>query len=283
VPVSSTPAGDEGVRAILKIFGPRTRALSWVLFLVYLVFGVSIFSSTTVGHLSSTAFIVTVICATVVLIVGLIAISKIEIMVERGDQDEKRLVLRPSSETPDSALLNGLVNSTLEAICRAASLPDDPKEAGMRAFIFRVEGDQLVCRYYWAQNPTSEAVGVTSFPLTREAAKEVVVVDCVLSKGTKRTAVQPLSSSLSQEKGRVESDLNYVLAAPIWNESMTEVWGTVDFDTSNRLGCERLSSPGADAAIFQLTKHLQVIFNATSAPSKTAKPRPKAKVKAIAS
>jgi hypothetical protein len=271
VPDGETAAGDSGVRAILNTLGPRSRAISYVLFLVYLIFGVSIFSSAGVGGLSSTAFIVAVICATAVLIVGILAIRGIEVMVEQNDAT--RLVLVSSSETPDSPVLNGLVNSTLEAICRAASLPDQPDAAGMRAFIFRVEGDQLVCRYYWALNPTTEEVAVTSFPLTMEAAKEVAVVECVMKKKITRTAVHPLSSSLSQEKGQVESNLNYVLAAPIWNEEMTEIWGTVDFDASNSMGRDRLSSPGADTAIFQLTKHLQVIFNLTSAPTKVAVPK----------
>jgi hypothetical protein len=261
VPQGSASPGDKGVRETLKVLGPRSRALAWVLFLVYLIFGVAIFGSAIAGHLSTPAFIAAAGFATAVFIVGIVALTKIEMKVE--ETRRQTLVLVPSSATPDSAVLNGLVNSTLEVICRATSLPDDPAVAGMRAFIFKVEGDKLMCRYFWALNPTTEEVAVTSFPLTEEAAEEVAVVECVLRKKTTRTEVQPLSADLSPELGPVDSDLRYVLAAPIWNETSTEVWGTVDFDASNHLGRERLSSEAAKAAILGLTQHLRVIFNLT--------------------
>lgn len=272
MPQGPSSAGDKGVRETLKTLGPRSRALAYVLFLVYLIFGVSIFGSAIAGDLSAAAFITAVVCATVIFIVGLVALTKIEMKVE--ETRRQTLVLVPSPATPDSAVLNGLVRSTLEVICRATSLPDDPEAAGMRAFIFKVEGDQLMCRYYWALNPTTEEVAVTAFPLTEEAAHQIAVVKCVMNKETTCTEVQPLSAELSQVQGPVDSDLRFVLAAPIWNKTRSEVWGTVDFDASNNLGRERLSSKPARAAILQLTQHLEVIFNLTEAPSTNGTHKP---------
>ncbi|HLI57226.1 MAG TPA: hypothetical protein VKY26_09390, partial [Actinomycetota bacterium] len=71
---------------------------------------------------------------------------------------------------------------------------------------------------------------------------------------------RPLPDTLSSDGGAVEPDLAYVLAAPIHDRNRA-VWGTVDFDTSSRIGEERLSTPLADAAVFQLTQHLQVILS----------------------
>ena len=159
--------------------------------------------------------------------------------------------------------MDALVNSTLEMICRATSLPLAPDEARVRAFIFKAEGGELVCRHYWAQNPTSEKVGVTRFPMTKEIAQSVAVVRCALNREITRTSVDPLPAEMESEPTTVERDLTFVLAAPILDQNQ-QLWGTIDFDTSNGVGRERLSTPLADAAIFQLTQHLQVIFSLSS-------------------
>lgn len=249
-------SGDRqgGATNLLKTLGPRTRGLALVLLVIDSIFGLSIFSVGVTGNMSGSDFVVAVIVLGALLLASLVAITRVELTVQRDDQHDRSL--KRSAQTPDSAVLDGLVNSTLEMICRATSLPLAPDQAGMRAFIFKREGDVLVCRYYWALNPTCEKAGITQFPLTREVAQDVAVVRCALDRRITRTRVAPLPESASDT---VDDDLTFVLAAPILDEDQ-RAWGTIDFDTSNELGKERLSTDLADAAIFQLSQHLQVIF-----------------------
>lgn len=254
----SSEGRQGGVSNLLKTLGPRTRGLALVLLVIDSIFGLSIFSVGVTGSMSGSDFVVAIIVLGVLLLASLVAITRVELTVQRDDQHN--LSLKRSARTPDSAVLDGLVNSTLEMICRATSLPLAPDQAGMRAFIFRHEGDTLVCRYHWAMNPTSEKVGITRFPLTREAAEDVAVVRCALDRRITRTRVAPLPDQLEESASdTVDDDLTFVLAAPILDEDQ-QAWGTIDFDTSNELGKERLSTDLADAAIFQLSQHLQVIF-----------------------
>lgn len=249
---------EKGVQGILKTLGPRTRTLALLLLIVDSIFGVSIFSTGVAAHLSNTAFEVAVVGVVVLLLTSVIAITKVELTVERN----KRQVKGPKrgDETP-SSVLDGLVNSTLEMICRATSLPLAPDQARVRAFIFKCEGDMLVCRHYWALNQTSEKVDVTRFPLTKRAAETVAVVRSVLDRQVTRTPIGPLPVELEVGASEsVEQDLAFVLAAPIFDQK-GQVWGTIDFDTSDDVGRERLSTPLADAAIFQLSRHLQGIFS----------------------
>lgn len=247
------------------MLGPRTRTLALLLLIVDSIFGVSIFSAGVVSHLSDSAFEVAVGGVVVLLLASLVAITVVELTVERNTQ---RVVLKRSRGTPSSELLDALVNSTLEMICRAASLPLAPDQARVRAFIFKRESNELVCRYYWALNPTSEKVGVTRFPLSEEAAQKVAVVRCALDRKITRTPVSPLPAELEKAASdSVDQDLTFVLAAPILDQKQN-VWGTIDFDTANEVGRERLSTPLADAAIFQLTRHLQVIFSMRGADGK---------------
>ena len=143
----------------------------------------------------------------------------------------------------------------------------------MRAFIFKHEGNDLVCRSFWAQNPTSEQVGVTRFHLTAEVAQTVAVVRCALDGDITRTPVTSLPASLEKVASHsVSQDLTFVLAAPILDRNQ-QVWGTVDFDTSNELGTERLSADLAATAIFKLTQYLQVMFSLRNDVAPVAKGR----------
>jgi hypothetical protein len=252
-----------GLRGVLQTLGPRTRTLALVLVVVDSIFGASIFSTGVVSHLSGNDFEVAVICAAALLLASIVAITLVELLVEQ----HQAMTLQRSSHTPSSEVLDALVKSTLEMICRVTSLPHAPDIARMRAFIFRVEGDELVCSHYWALNPTSEKVGVTRFPLTEEAGSRVAVVKCALEQKITRTPVDPLPTTLVPGDENVAQDLTFVLAAPILDEKK-RIWGTVDFDTSSDLGRDRLLTQDADAAIFQLTQHLQVIFELGGAASK---------------
>jgi len=249
---------EKGVRGILTTLGPRTRTLALLLLIVDSIFGVSIFSTGVAAHLSNEAFEVAVAGVVVLLLASVVAITIVELEVEQNKRQAK--APKRDAETPGS-VLDGLVNSTLEMICRATSLPLAPDQARVRAFIFKREGNALVCKHYWALNQTSEKVDVTRFPLTKQAAETVAVVRCVLDRQITRTPVGPLPVELTTGASEsVEQDLAFVLAAPILDQK-GQVWGTIDFDTSNDVGRERLSTPLADAAIFQLTRHLQVIFS----------------------
>jgi len=168
--------------------------------------------------------------------------------------------------------LNALVEESLETVCRAMSVPVTPEEVSLRAFIFRKEGEELVCRHYWDPNPSDEEVGVTRFKITPEVAKEVVVVRCFLDNRLRSTGwdkdnpesrgVRPLPDDFSGAEGKVKPNLTCVLAAPIRNEN-GDIWGVVDFDTSNRDGEILLKSEWARSTILALARQLRTAFTET--------------------
>src|SRR5262245_7481770 len=134
-----------------------------------------------------------------------------------------------------------LVENSLETVCRAMSVPTTPEQASLRAFIFRKEQDELVCRYFWDPNPSDEEIGRTRFEIKKEAASRIVVVRCYLDNAMRRTEgstedhVKLLPPGFKEAKGKVKSDLRYILAAPIRDRD-ERIWGVVDFDASNEAG-----------------------------------------------
>lgn len=166
--------------------------------------------------------------------------------------------LQPSALTPDTELLNRLVNSCIESLCRAASLPASPSKLRLRVFVFRSEGKELVCRYYWSQDPVTEEVGQLRFTLTETTAEKVAVVRAALRKKICRAAVRPLPDNTAGVIGDVADDLTYVLACPIFKDGT--VWGTVDFDAATEAGTELLRTEDANAAIFRIAKHLELVL-----------------------
>jgi hypothetical protein len=167
--------------------------------------------------------------------------------------------LRPSPLTPDSPILKALIYSSLETVCRAVSLPQTPQVAKIRVFIFKKENDWLLCRYQWSQDPVCEQVGKLRFQISTEIAREVAVVRAVLDERICRTPVEPLPPSKPVVTGDVDDRLNFVLAAPIFDDAGA-VWGTVDFDASTESGKALLSTEVSDAVMHQLAKHLKVVF-----------------------
>src|SRR5262249_36730960 len=121
--------------------------------------------------------------------------------------------------------LNELVENSLETVCRAMSLPITPEQASLRAFIFRKEGDELVCRHFWDPNPSDEEVGRTRFSISKETASKVIVVRCFRDNALRRpedleTAgadVEPLPEGFKGIQGKIKPNLRYILAAPIRN------------------------------------------------------------------
>lgn len=162
--------------------------------------------------------------------------------------------------------LNKLITEALETICRFMSAPVTPEQASLRAFIFRREKDELVCRYYWDPYESMEMVGRTRFHIDEKTASEVVVVRCFLDNEARRTdeiegsSVAPLSKGLRGIKGKIKPTLQYVLAAPIRNEDET-IWGVIDFDASNKLGKKLLQKEEtSNAIILRLARHLATVL-----------------------
>lgn len=167
--------------------------------------------------------------------------------------------LRPSPLTPDTELLNRLVNSYIESLGRAVSLPVSPAQLKLRVFVFRREGKELVCRYHWAQDPVKEQVGELRFSLSEDTAVNIAVVRAALRKSICRSPVRALPENTPGVSGDVDDDLTYVLAAPIL-DSDGSVWGTVDFDTSAETGTELLAKEESASAIYKFAKHLEIVL-----------------------
>lgn len=168
----------------------------------------------------------------------------------------RTIPVAPSKRTPDPEFLTPIINSAIETVCRAVSLPDTPDRAALRVFIFHRQKDQLVCTHFWAQNPVVEAVRITQFDLTDEAEKDVAVVRAFRSKSTYRT---PISPNPRGAYGKIDQKIRYVLATPIFNKDKS-VWGCVDFDASNEIGVTLLSSKISDSVMLHLARHLSIIF-----------------------
>jgi hypothetical protein len=149
-----------------------------------------------------------------------------------------------------------IITESLETICWSMAAPETPELASLRAFIFKQENDELVCRGFWDPFLSTEQVGKTRFPINEETAAKVVVVRCFLDNETKRTfqtegsSVAPLPNSLKGVKGQIRPNLTYVLAAPIRNENDT-LWGVVDFDASNSKGKKLLQNEKTSNAVIQ--------------------------------
>lgn len=199
------------------------------------------------------------IACAAILLVTIIGIVVIEVTEARGTKyDRNRLT--PSPLTPRSEFLNELINSAIQTVCRAVSLPQTPQIAKLRVFIFRKENTQLVCSHFWSQDPVTEQVGKLKFDLTSEVSKKVAVVRAALDDRICRTVVEPLPVDLEGVSGDVADNLSFVLAAPI-KDSKGIIWGTVDLDTASEAGKALLLTEVSNAVMFQLARHLSVIFS----------------------
>ncbi len=196
-------------------------------------------------------------CAGVLLltIIGIVIVEVTEASVTRFNANR----LNPSPLTPRSEFLNEVINSAIQTVCRAVSLPQTPQSAKLRVFIFRKEHNQLVCSHYWSQDPVTEQVGKLRFDLTSEVATRVAVVRAVTDEKICRSSIEPIPANTQGVIGDVSDELKFVLAAPI-KDIENNIWGTVDFDTSSDTGKALLSTEVSDAVMFQLAKHLSVIF-----------------------
>lgn len=174
------------------------------------------------------------------------------------DPEERSSEWRRSPLTPDSPLLNSLVKGAIETVCRGVSLPRLPEEAQLRVFIFRKEGNSLVCSHFWSANPTTEKVGVNRFDINSDLAAKVAVVRAVLDRKTVGMGVNPLDETESGVRGDV-AEINFVLAAPILKTDKS-IWGVVDFDSSNEAGRTLLMNKASESVLYQLAEHIKLLL-----------------------
>jgi len=199
-----------------------------------------------------------IVCAAI-LVITILGIVRIETSAHKN-LPAALPVLMPSQLTPDSPLLKELIDSAIQTMCRAVSLPQTPEQAKLRVFIFRKERNQLICSHYWAPNPVKEMVGELCFDINAEVAQKVAVVKSVIYSSIARIEVNPLPHDLEGVHGEVTVELSFVLAVPIYKTDGS-IWGTIDFDAGNDTGKKLLETEVSDAAMFQLSQHLKVILS----------------------
>ena len=168
-----------------------------------------------------------------------------------------------------SRSLDQTVETALETVCRAMSVPVTPERATLRTFIFRRENNELVCRHFWDPNPSEEKVGTTRFPIDRETATEIAVVRCLLDHETRSmhdtraegSPVRRLPKGFKGVKGKIKPSIRYVLPAPIWSDDGS-IWGGVDFDASSASGKKLLQTEVAKSVMMRLARHLRSLVAA---------------------
>jgi hypothetical protein len=198
-----------------------------------------------------------IVCA-VIFAISIIGAVVIEVQAKHATRTSSPV--KPSALTPDTELLNQLVNGALQTVCRAVSIPETPESAKLRVFIFHKQNSQLVCSHYWAPNPVEEHVGQLRFDINAETAVRVAVVRAFINGQITRTAVKPLPPEMKEITGDVSDEVRCVLAAPIRNADRS-IWGVVDFDAGNDKGRKLLFTEVSDAAMFQLAQHIQLIIS----------------------
>jgi len=161
------------------------------------------------------------------------------------------------------------MTAALKTVCELTSLPRTPQDTSLRAFIFRQEKGELVCRYFWDPYKSKEAVGETRFQIDEKTASQVAVVHCFLKHAgrsdrkdeTEVSSVAPLPRTFTGIKGEIKRGVKHVLPAPIRNEDDT-IWGVVDFDVSNDKGKRLLlqNEKISEHVILRLAEHLSTIL-----------------------
>lgn len=173
-----------------------------------------------------------------------------------------------SKKTEDSFLakqqekervINKFVNDELKLICTALCAPKSAGEARLRAFVFKKEGSSLLCTHFWSPNPVKEVVGDLMFGINSETEKQVAVVKAAIRRKVCAAPISVLPDELEGVHGEIEKDLCFVLASPILGPN-GEVWGTVDFDASSKIGEEILLQDISQSILFELGKQLYTVL-----------------------
>jgi hypothetical protein len=202
----------ENRKAVLASIDTKTKVLALVTLVIEATFLGSI-----VALPKDKVFAALVVCAFVfaIVVIGVILIELAEVR----RKEPASATFLPSPLTADSPLLNEIVRGAVHTVCRGVTVPKTPEEARLRAFIFKKQGNQLVCTHFWAPDNlrVREVVGL-SFDLNRALADRVVVVKAYFDRRPARTAVQPIPRHLKGVKGDVSEDIDFVLAVPIYNK-----------------------------------------------------------------
>lgn len=153
--------------------------------------------------------------------------------------------------------LDELVHGALKTVCRAVSLPKDPKAAGLRAFIFRHAERMLVCRHFWVHSDrnTTEHKDSTRFSL-RGRDRKLAVVRAWTSRDVVFEEVIPAEQKELAKTHFVSDAIRCVLATPIFCGPADEGWGIVDIDSSTRYGVKLLKTQEAQVTLKRLAEHL---------------------------
>jgi Predicted nucleotide-binding protein containing TIR-like domain len=178
-----------------------------------------------------------------------------EVLVHPCSRIKKAALEAGFFDIPGEEKIQLIVQGALQIVCRALSAPYSPDKAKLRAFVFKKEDSVLVCSHFWAPYPIIEAVDVLKFDITPETEKQVAVVKAAVYKEVCAIPIARLSSELEGMHGKVEDDLCFVLAAPILGPR-GQVWGTVDFDTSNQVGVKILNTEMSKNTLFELGRYL---------------------------
>lgn len=237
-------------RSLIETLDPRSRIIGLVALLAEAAFG------GVIPFLPEGSRLFAFVTLVVALVFAMLVVVYIETHLRKVQPDK---VLIPSPKTPDQRFLNEMINSFIQAACRAVSIPHSPDHVDLRAFVFQRQDEKLVCTHYWALHPTDEKVGVTQFLLAKEVAEKVAVVRAVMERKICRTHIEPLPRGFEGAKGEIKESLRFVIAAPIIGPD-GEVWGTFDLDSGNDRGEELLSSGITDSALSQLARHIGIIL-----------------------
>jgi CAP12/Pycsar effector protein, TIR domain len=144
------------------------------------------------------------------------------------------------------------LRAQLELTTRAACLPSLPMRTDIRVFLFRVEGEELVCRQSWSDSETREDVGVLTFHPKRH--KDVSVVKAWRTRKPQADTLRPAPQKKLAKDTGVDPQLRFILAAPVFVDR--KVWGVVDFDTSSAMGTKVLSSKAAQTVAVYLAREI---------------------------
>lgn len=155
--------------------------------------------------------------------------------------------------------LSKFINDELKLICTSLCAPNSPAEAKVRAFVFQKEESSLRCSHFWSPNPVKEVVGDLMFGINSETEKQVAVVKAAIRRKVCASPISVLPEELEGVHGEIEKDLCFVLAAPILGPN-GEVWGTVDFDASSKMGEEILLRDISQNILFELGKQLYIVL-----------------------
>ncbi|WP_171090278.1 hypothetical protein [Usitatibacter rugosus] len=150
------------------------------------------------------------------------------------------------------------INDRLELSARAASLPSTPED--IRAFLFGVESNDLICMGAWSLHKRCEDINVLQFNAKEHA--DLAVIKAWRMRQVQAAKIPRPSQAALAKDIKVEPGLKFVLAAPV--VVGPTIWGVVDFDTTTASGAKILASPSALTVVLKLAEQIAQIVEARS-------------------